>query len=150
MPLPAAQAYELGLTIAHANWLLRRHITRRLARPDSEWRLLGLLAELPALHAAHATQAELSVMLGLSPSAFTRLVDRAAARRLIRRVPGVSRRAHSLALTRAGHAAWRRVRQSVDAALPHIFAGVSPSQARALRGALTRLIANLNHLDAQR
>lgn len=145
MAISSQKAYELARAVAHAAWLLRREVARRLARPDSEWRLLGILAECDGLNGngTQPTQAELSAMLGLSPSAFTRLVDRAAARGLVRRVAGVSRRARSLVLTRKGRSAWQRLSRSIRGILPEVFEEVRADEARVALTVMQRLSKNL-------
>lgn len=147
MAVSSQMAYELARAIAHAAWLLRRQVARRLARPDSEWRLLGILAECGGLNGngVQPTQAELSAMLGLSPSAFTRLVDRAAARGLVRRVAGVSRRARSLVLTRKGRSAWQRLTRDIRGMLPDVFDNVRAEEARIALAVMQQLSRNLQN-----
>lgn len=145
MAVSSHLAYEVARAVAHAAWLLRRQVARRLARPDSEWRLLGILAECNGLNGngTQPTQAELSAMLGLSPSAFTRLVDRAAARGLVRRVAGVSRRARSLVLTRKGRSAWRQLSRTIRRMLPDVFEEIRVDEARVALTVMQRLSKNL-------
>jgi len=143
--------YELARAIAHTAWLLRRHVAGRLAQKDSEWRLLAVLAEGAAVtRGEKPAQAELSAMLGLSASAFTRLVDRAAARGLVRRVAGRSRRAHAVRLTRKGRAAWRSIRRRIHVILPEVFDGVDGGQARAALAVLQRVSRTLQGCKERR
>lgn len=141
----ARYAYELARAIAHAGWWLRRAVGRHVAHGDSEWRLLGIVAESDRLgrKGERPTQAELSAMLGLSPSAFTRLVDRAVGRGLVRRVRGASRRAWAVELTSKGRAAWERVRRQVSEILPEFFSGVEEREAEVALRVLQRVSFNI-------
>ncbi|MCX7847993.1 MAG: MarR family transcriptional regulator, partial [bacterium] len=100
--------------------------------------------------ARRPTQAELSGMLGLSPSAFTRLVDRAARRGLVRRVQGVSRRANTLELTQRGWAAWERLEKKISAVLPVLFQGVTRAEGEVALRVLRRVSRRIEEEEEER
>jgi len=71
------------------------------------------------------------------------LVDRAAARGLVRRAAGRSRRAHAVRLTRKGRAAWRSIRRRIHVILPEVFDGVDAAQVRAALAVLQQVSRTL-------
>ena len=126
--------------------LMRRRISQHTRLPTTGWRLLVRLVDLADSPDRPQTQAELAAELCISPSSFTRLVDRMAREGLVRRVQGPSRRAHRIEVRPRGAAEWRRLKQVVQAEFARAFAGIPKHDLRVADRVLGMIRA---HLESQ-
>ena len=115
---------RLVATIPRITRLMRRQISQHTQLPTTGWRLLVRLVDLADSPDRPETQAELAAELCLSPSAFTRLVDRMARAGLVRRMQGASRRAHTIVVRPRGAAEWRRLKRVIQTEFARVFAGI--------------------------
>ena len=141
-PLNAARD-RVAFAAARIAALMRARISRCTALPASDWRLLGLLAEAVRLGVRLQTQAELGAALSLSPSAFTRLIDRMVRKGYVRRQPGASRRTRIVVLSPRGAAQWRRLRRRIQSEFADMFSSISARDMRVADRVLARLRAYL-------
>jgi DNA-binding MarR family transcriptional regulator len=142
-PTDTAVRDRVTFAIFRITRLLRTRTGQHTALPASDWRLLALLFESARMGIRLQTQAELGAELSLSPSAFTRLVDRMIRKGFVRRLPGVSRRANAIEVTPRGSAEWRSMRRHVDVELAGMFAGLSARDVRTLDRVLAQMRAHL-------
>jgi len=137
---------RIAAAIPRITRLMRRRISQHTHLPTTGWRLLVRLVELADSPDRPQTQAELAAELCLSPSAFTRLVDRMTREGLVRRMAGPSRRAHMIAVQPRGAAEWRRLKRVVQAEFSRVFTGVPLDDLRVVDRVLGQVRA---HLESQ-
>ena len=106
-------------------------------RPDSDAEALVALAVV----APGASQDALGLMLRLSQSAVTRLVDRLATAGLVARTPGVDRRTVALRLTPAGERLAEEALRSREAGTRALLDALDPAELESLTHLLGKLLA---------
>ena len=111
-------------------------LTEGFGLRPAEWSTLDLLSHMPGLRQNQAAE-----LLAVKPANFAVLIDRLAARDLVRREPIESdRRALALSLTAAGIALLDRMAGMVEAHRSSLKARLGPGGAAALLDLLNRLI----------
>lgn len=137
---PSRRALSVWVRLARA-YAAVLGAARRAVRPDLTLAQFDVLAQL-ARAGARCTAGDLSRMLLVTAGNVTGLVDRLAARGLVRRARDpADRRRSFVRLTPRGRATWRRARTRHAAALADTLRGLDPGTAERLRRDLARLRA---------
>ncbi|MGW0231515.1 MarR family winged helix-turn-helix transcriptional regulator [Actinopolymorpha singaporensis] len=140
MPSPGVQASSLVVRLARE---LRTALDQRFAAFGLTSQQAGLLVHV---FTGQSSQRRLADLLGTDTAGITRLVDRLAAKELVRRVPDpADRRAVVVELTKAGRSLIPELPPVFEAVAADLTRGVDPGDAAAL---LQTMLANLTDQDA--
>ncbi len=130
---------HLGQTARAGNALMLRTLAANSATFEG-WVVLNLLATRGHAIPRHALERELAAALQSDMEAASGLVDRLESAGLLH-APGPTgeRGAHDMALTEAGGAEYRRLRDAVDRLASQLQDGVDPDDLQATIRVLTRM-----------
>ena len=136
--------------IGNIEWLARRRITKHIARPNSEWRLLAVLGEMKHISKRGLNQSEIGDILSLSPSACTRLIDRMVGKKYVRRESGSSRRSNFVSLTASGRKLWHRLSRRIEHEIGVMLDGISAERVAETMDVLDGIRDNLEERETLR
>jgi len=144
-----AEAPKLGPEDEGLGRLLLRVVREMRTAFDRKLEDVGLTAQQAEIlfrcsRAGELTPKQLTNLLSTDNAGVTRLVDRLERKGLVtRHASAADRRSVTVRLTRSGTALVPRVRRLAHAQRRHIFAGLSATEQKQMRGLLHRILDNV-------